>query len=356
MRIRPLSILLVLLAALLLVNGMILQAQTGLLDTNQTMILDAINEFRRPNGLQPLVANTDLNRIAEAFAADLKQRYDNAAEAVVDVYLTSDGKNIDQLLAETAYARYSDGYVVDFIPARLGRVDPSGVIAYLVEDSQKPQRTVFSRAMARDGRSFLPLGDPKYREVGIGVVDDPNSDRYYYMLLFAARPNVLPVVITDLYKVVEQVSSQNVYVRLHNENTHTNGDKINDVDVIGRVRAIHVSEVPGLQDCPTGINLPDGWESYRPYLPYTLSAGSGLKTVYVQFCDDAGRQALSSAQVTYSDPRTPAPDSNLATPLGLAQLTQTAAAQATQYAPLQPTIEAILTATANAPLPTPTAP
>ncbi|MCB9450404.1 MAG: CAP domain-containing protein [Anaerolineaceae bacterium] len=355
MRIRQLSMLGLLLAALLLVNGMTLQAQTGMLDTNQTMILDAINEFRRPNGLQPLVPNADLNRIAQEFAADLKQRYDNS-ETVVDVYINSDGQNIDQLLAQTAYAQYSDGYVVDFIPARLGRVGPDAVISYLIDDSQKPQRTVFSRAMARDKRSFLPLGDPKYREVGIGFVDDPDSDRYYYMLLFAARPNELPVVITDLKVVVEQVSSRNVYVRPHNENTHTNGDRIDNIDVIGRVQAIRVSETPGKETCPTGITLPAGWESYRPYLPYTLSDGSGLKTVYVQMCDAAGRTVVSSAQVTYTDPRTPAPDSNLATPLGLAQMTQTAAAQATLYAPLQPTIEAILTATASAPLPTPTAP
>lgn len=362
MRIRPQYLIFPLLLVLLLFSGAQLWAQSGALTPEETILLEAINAFRRTKNVVPVVPNAELNQIARAYAADLKARYDNASQAVVDIYLNSDGKNIDQLLGETAYERYSDGFVVDFIPARLGRVGPETVISYLIEDSRNPDsRTVFSRAMAQGRQNVLPLGDPKYREVGIGFVDDPDSDRYYYMLLFAARPGVLPVVITDrnaLDVIAERVSDRDVYIRPHNENTHITGDRVNGRDVIGRVQAIRISETESVQDCPLGITLDSGWQTYRVFLPYTLSEGSGLKTIYVQMCDSARRTLMVSAQVVFADPSTPSPEGNLATPLGLAQMTQTAAAGATLYAPLQPTVEAILTATANAPQPTgtPTAP
>lgn len=360
MRIRTLYILLLFLF-LLLFSGVLSQAQSGALTPDETSILEAINEFRRTKNYVLVVPNAELNQIAREFAADLKFRYDDSNQPVGDIYLNSAGENIDSLLAQTTYAPYGNDYVVDFIPARIGGIVPADLVSYLIEDSRKEQREVYSRAMARDSRvTALPLGSPIYREVGIGHVYNPDNNRHYYMLLFAARPGVLPVVITNrkaLNVIAEQVTDREVIIRPHNENTPNQG---NGWEVIGPVKLIHISEVPGEQACPDPdiIPYPPGWIDYDLALEYTLSEGSGLKTIYVQMCDSARRTLVVSAQVVYADPSTPSPEGNLATPLGLAQMTQTAAAGATLYAPLQPTVEAILTATANAPQPTgtPTAP
>ncbi|MBZ0276842.1 MAG: hypothetical protein K8I60_11895, partial [Anaerolineae bacterium] len=305
----------------------------------------------------PVVPNAALNQIARDFAADLQHRFDDLGQTVVDVYLTGSGLNMDQLLAQAGYESYSDGYVVDFIPIRIQGVNPPDIVNYLIQDSRNPeQRTVSSRMMAQGKQNFLPLGSPLYREAGIGYLFNPTSNRHYFVLIFAARPGVLPVVITQrtaLNVIAERVSERDVIIRPHNENTHTTGDRINDRDVIGRVQRIRISEQPEEQTCPAGLAAGDGWQNYRIALPYTLSAGDGLKTIYVQMCDSAGRTLTTATQVILGGSAV-TPSDDLSTPLVLAHMTQTAVAVSTQYAPLQPTVEAILTATASAPLPTPT--
>jgi hypothetical protein len=103
---------------------------------------------------------------------------------------------------------------------------------------------------------------------------------------------------------------------------------------------MYVSEMGGELDC----NNPDDpdWLHYEIEFPWMLSPGSGAKFISVQLCDDFGRSVVATTQVDFVDPST------LPDVVGAVRATQTAAAQATNFAPFLPTVEAALTTTAEA--------
>ena len=312
------------------------------LPPNESDILDQINNSRRLNGAVPLVANPILNEIARIYVDDLASRpVGNAG----DNYLLADGTNIDTLLERNGYRRYSSGYVVDLVPVIVVGVQPPELLSFILEDATSDSRQIFSRRMVLGQSSVLPLFLPLFREVGIAYTFNQTTNRNYYVIVTGAQPNVLPLVITTEAAQninAETVFTRNVFLRIHNENARSIGDRIGDEDIIGGVRDIHISESDDDLPCPSGVVDPD-WRPYRSLIEYDVSPGTGEKTIYVQMCDSRGVSLTMSTQVTYQDPD--APETAAPDVLRAAQATQTAAYQATQIAPYLPTVEAILSAT-----------
>jgi hypothetical protein len=300
-----------------------------------------------------------LNQIAETYVNDLAARPINS---LGEVFLTSNSANINDLLAQFGYTPYSNGYVVDFIPMVIRDFAPAQIIDTWISDFAKPEaeRSLLSRRMIREGERLLPFFSPLYREIGIAALFNESSGRYYYTIIFAAQPNVLPVVVTErttINQIAQAVFTRDVLLYIHDERVYRNGD----VEAIGAVRAMRISEEQGEQACPTNVassDLTGGWERYTNEVRWMLSDGAGVKTIYVQLCDNRGRSITMSTQVSYLDEAaagTVMPFNGTATPdvVGIANATQTAAASATSYAPYLATVEGILTATAAVSTPSP---
>ncbi len=345
---------LVVLTMLIIVG--ISQAQPDVeMNDDQIVILNAINRSRIRDNLVHLVPNPVLNQIAATYVNDLAARPINS---LGDVFLTSNSANLNDLLTQFGYTPYSNGYVADFIPIVIRDFAPSQIVDTWINDFSRPEaeRTLLSRRMIREGERLLPFFSPLYREIGIAALFNESSGRYYYVIIFGAQPNVLPVVVaerTAINQIAQAVFTQDVLLYIHDERIYRNGD----VEAIGAVRTMRIAEQPGEQTCPTNVaasDLTGGWERYTNEVRWMLSDGAGVKTIYVQMCDNRGRTITMSTRVNYLDETaagTVMPFNGTATPdvIGIANATQTAAASATSYAPYLATVESILTATAAAP-------
>jgi hypothetical protein len=282
-------------------------------------------------------------QVAQEYASDLQQRIPNFTG---DPFRNSREMDISTLLREIGYPSYSNGYKVDFVPIIVRNVSPTEIVDYWIADANG-ERQILSLRISQGGEQFLPIFSPAYREIGIGYQQDVDSGRYFYVFVFASQPQVLPIIVAarpNLYEISTTVSTPNIFVFIPNENVRPFGEG----DIIGAVRYMHISEVPEQLPCPTQAS--EDWDIYANENEFQLSDGYGLKTIYVQLCDNSNRTVLSSAQVYYVDPNIAVevtPGGSFPTPdvLRIANITQTAAAVATAYEPYRPTIEAILTAT-----------
>ncbi|MBZ0295120.1 MAG: hypothetical protein K8L99_21325 [Anaerolineae bacterium] len=319
------------------------------LSPDEMFILNQINRSRLRENLVHLVPNPILNQIADFYVSDLETRPING---LGDVFLTRDGQNFDTLLTEYGYQRYPEGYVVDFVPLIIRDFNPQQVIDYWYRNYN--QTDLRSRRMIREGETLLPVFSPLYREIGIAADFNQVTQRYYYVIVFAAQPNVLPVVVTQLpeiSEIVTQVETRDVILYVHDERINRFGSE----DIIGGVEYLRISNSEATLACNFDPQL--GWRSYENEIALTLPDEPGLQTIYVQMCDDQGRSIISSTQVIYDPGLTATPTVADAFPTpnveAIANATQTAAASATFYAPYQQTVEAILTATASVATPEP---
>jgi hypothetical protein len=217
---------------------------------------------------------------------------------------------------------------------------PSGIVDFWINDFRSAQPELQSRRQVRFGEPGLPFFSPLYREIGIAYAFNAAISRHFYVIVFAAEPNKLPVIVAEksnLGRIAQSVDEPDIVLYIHDErvNRFGTGDT-----VVGAIQRMYVSEMGGELDC----NNPDDpdWLPYEIEFPWTLSSGSGLKTIYVQLCDDFGRSVVSTTQVDYVE-TSAQPDL-----ISVVRATQTAAAQATTIAPYLPTIEFALTATAEA--------
>jgi hypothetical protein len=318
----------------LLVSVVSAQESFGL-NADEITILNRINNSRLRENLVHLMPSEALNRVADAWVEDLTAR---PIDALGDAYLTRSRQTIEDLLTREGFVSYPDGYSVDFIPIVVRDFGPTQIIDFWINDFRQANPQLRTRRNIRFNDPQLPIFSALYREIGIAWRFNETTQRHYYVIIFGAEPNVLPVVTTQrsaIEQIAETVAQREVVLYIHDERVNRFGLG----DIMGAVEKIRISEQPGQLDCddPT----PD-WQPYTNEVLWSLSPGAGLKTLYVQMCDNAGRTVLSSAQVTLTD-TSAAPDV-----MSVVRATQTAAAQATTYAPYLPTIEAILTATASA--------
>lgn len=310
------------------------------LTDDEIIILEAINQDRVVNGLVPFTFSAQLQEVANILLTDLAAR---TIGGLGDIYVTRDGQNIDSLLTAVGYEAYPEpfGYAADVLPIIIRDIEASTLFDYMLQDSVRQPRTIFSRNMVRGGVGILPVRDTRYREVGVAALHREDIGRYYYVIVTASRPEYLPIFVTDganLGSEARMVTSRDIRIYIPDERAIPRNA---DASVtFGRVQYVRISETDEALECPEAVS--DPWERYLNSLPYRLSAGAGTKTLYVQMCDGLGRSITMTAEVTYEDSTSAAP--NL---LPIVGATQTAAAAATQIAPYQPTIEAILTATAE---------
>jgi hypothetical protein len=326
--------LIVMMVVLLLIGTASAQEAFGL-TADEITILNRINNSRLRENLVHLMPSDALNRVANAWVEDLTAR---PIETLGDVYLTRSRQTIEDLLGREGFAAYPDGYTVDFIPIVVRDFGPSQIVDFWISDFRQPQPQLRTRRNIRFSDPQLPIFSALYREIGIAWRFSETTQRHYYVIIFGAEPNVLPVIAAQrsaIDQIAQTVAQREVVLYIHDERVNRFGLG----DIMGAVEEIRISEQRGELACddPT----PD-WQPYNNEVLWSLSPGAGLKTVYVQMCDSAGRSVLSSVQVTLTD-ASAAPDV-----MSVVRATQTAAAQATVYAPYQPTIQAILTATASA--------
>lgn len=360
MRLRLIWVVMVLL--LCLAAGV--QAQDSALagmSADEIAMLNDINRSRLRENLVHLSPNARLNELARFYIGDLTARPINA---LGEIFITRDGRNLDTLLAEVGYPAYPGGRVADFIPMIIRDFGPRDIIDYWFRNYIS--QDLRSRRMIRENEALLPVFSPLYREIGIAASFNQTTQRYYYVIIFAAQPNVLPVIITEptsLNVIARRADNRDVILYVHDERVVRFGGE----GFIGGIEWLRISTSNAVLPCSNDSQ--SGWRPYENEIPWQLADVPGPQTLYVQMCDGAGRTVMMSTQVFYrEDPTitpqpTDIPESGggidaLPTPdvLDIAQATQTAAASATFYAPYAATVEAILTATAEALTPTPAAP
>jgi len=305
------------------------------LPPDATTILKRINDSRLRENLVHLVPNEKLNQIARTWVNDLSAR---PIERLGDVYSTRDRENIEDLLADEGLQPYADNFIFDFIPIIVRDFSPDQIIDFWVSDFRQPEPQLRTFRNVRFNDPQLPIFSAIYREIGIAWKFNETTQRHYYTFVFAAEPNVLPVVAARrgaVSEIAQTFEQPEIVLYIHDERVNRFGQG----DTLGALEKIRISEQPGELDC--NADSPD-WQPYTNEVLWTLSPEPGTKTIYVQMCDSAGRSLASSTQVIYMD------GSSMPDIPGIARATQTAAAEATQIAPFLPTIESILTATAEA--------
>jgi hypothetical protein len=256
------------------------------------------------------------------------------------VFVLRSGQNMDDLLAARGYEAYVSGYVVDFLPIIVRDFGPANIIDFWTSDFRSDQPQLRTRRQLRFGEPGLPIFSPLYREIGIAYQFNAATQRHYYVIIFAAEPNDLPVVVTQrgaISQIAQTVADPAVILYIHDERVNRFGEG----DTMGAIERMRISEDAATLDC-ADVNHPE-WQPYEIEVLWQLSPGSGRKTLYIQMCDDRNRGLVSSTQVELID------SSDLPDIAGAVRATQTQAAEATAFAPYVPTVEAILTATAAAP-------
>lgn len=269
---------------------------------DKMLVWARLNDVRRANGLPPLARNTQLDQAAQRHSDDM------ADKGFVDE-TGSDGSSPRQRIEATGYARWPGVRIwAESIYAGQSTFDEA--LDFLLGDDGQ-RRTLLS---------------PRLREVGIGIARD--SLRTYWTLTFGAQPNLLPVFINDDAPVTNE---RQVAVLLTQEEAVPAGD----VNAIGRVLEIRISDRPDFAGAD--------WQPWERLIPFTLSGGSGTKTIYVEMRDGAGRTTIATDSIVY-DPN--ARDVVRPMPPGAIE------AAAANDPLAQPTPEPVITAEPIAPEPT----
>lgn len=311
-------------------------------------VLNNLNLIRGSQGYVLLPPNDALNKTAAVFVDDLVARSEQGMNAMGDTFLTEDDKNLEQILLENGYPAFSDGYTADLL-IMIGDFDPAQAMNYWLQNWRQ-NTSLQSRKMVRERVTTPPVFSYDYREVGISYHLDAANRRHFYVLVFGAQPGVLPAVVAERatkHIITESVTSNEVILYISNEYSHDEGDS----DFIGEAQVMRISEQPEDTACPTGND--SSWDPYRFAVIRSLE-GFGPKNFYVQLCDGSTPPRKLTVTVSFNYVAqivdTPAAPNGTPTPdvLGIANVTQTAAASATAYAPYLATVENILTATAAA--------
>lgn len=292
------------------------------------LALDALNRARAQNGLAPLAPNATLERAARKKADAM------AARGVVDP-LPADNAAAAAAQAEAGYPAWRSG-------ARV-----AGALVY-ASTSGFGGATAFFLDQDRARRVLL---DRLAREVGIAVAfsDGPGGRTAYWSVITGAQPNGLPIFLDDGAAVS---SDPLLAVRLTQEDAVPAGEGANTVGRIVDVRLSESADFAGAL-----------WQPWEPLIAYTLRGEAGVRTVYAQLRDGAGRVAVSAASIVY-DPRSrpsaqpvapgsevtrPAPATAVPQP-GLTPLAATSLASPTPPAPLVITLSpGSIVATPNLP-------
>lgn len=223
----------------------------------------ALNRARLNEGLSPLGLSTLLTQAAQRHADDIARRGAASHEG-------ADGSTYQQRIREAGYRAWNDGLLVNEVVwlGLGGSVDALN----------------WSRNRAEEWAIFT---DTRYREVGVGYAED-GQGVHYFVIVFGARPGVLPIFINDGAAVTD---SPVVAVRLTNEEAEPMGEGT----WIGRAIEVQLSHTPDFNGVP--------WQPWEPLLPWALAGMEpGEYAVYVQFRDGANRTAVAEATIRLVEP------------------------------------------------------
>lgn len=320
------------------------------LTDEQVVILNDLNVLRRAENRVPLVVSEQLDAVAERLLNDIVMR-DLLNRG--NTFELADGTTLEQMLIDAGYSSYNGLYEADVVSLILRDFTPPDAVNYwnqTYDEMAGLQTLQMQQGFLRD----LPIFFDRFREVGIAYRFNQENERHYYVVVFAARPDVFPISITDLDSNDLLPATTERQVLVHVPNYVINRDLTN-ATLQGDIELVRISEEAAPQACPANASTAPHWETYRKNYAYTLSDGFGPKVVYVQVCDAQGNSLVVTGEIFFGDTASLVGEDNTTAArldpviLNAVQATQTAAATATAYAEVLPTVEAILTATAAAP-------
>jgi hypothetical protein len=261
-----------LLSALALLSGSLIPGRLAAQQDPVTQMLASINGARIANGLPPLALNADLSAAAQRHSEDMASNDFVAHEG-------SNGLGTEDRIAAAGYPAYSTGIMA----------------AELLHSESEAELDWW---MDRPEQGELVLST-LYREIGIGMTRRPADGRTFWVVILGSRPNALPVFINY---GASQTDGREVTITLSNEGAMVGGD---GPEVMGLAQELRLSNLPSLEEAT--------WQIWVPQVEWTLTAGEGVKTVYLEFRDREGRRATSQARITLVE--SGASLSPLATPL-----------------------------------------
>jgi hypothetical protein len=110
----------------------------------------------------------------------------------------------------------------------------------------------------------------------------------YWALIFGAAPNVLPIFLNDGAGIT---SDPVLAVRLTQEEVVPDGEGATNV---GHVVDVKFSQSPQFEGAE--------WQAWAPLIAFSLEGAPGVRTVYAQLRDGAGRATVAAASIVF-DPR-----------------------------------------------------
>ena len=223
-----------------------------------------INRERVASGLPPYALNAQLTKAAQGQANDIAATGNYS-------HTGSDGSTVFDRVGRTAFGAYSWG-------RRLGENwawYANAATAMSAWMDSTPHRNNILHSL--------------YREIGVGIA--PSKGNTIFVVDFGVEPNVLPVFIDG---AAGETHTQAVTLTLTSEDVMPNGDGPN---TIGRPTQVQISNAADF----AGAH----WQIFAQQVPWTLTAGGGVKTVYVKYRDAAGRIATASDSIAYAVPTTP---------------------------------------------------
>jgi hypothetical protein len=222
--------------------------------------LAQINRARLTNGLAPLAYSPLLEKAAQRHSDDMARN-----SFISDA--GSDDSTAKDRMVNAGYTAWSNDRLIWGENLYADVSDFSAALSFILNDSSQ-------------SRILL---NPRYREIGIGV-GTAEGGKLYWTLLYGAQPNVLPAFINDGAAVTNNAT---VAVRLSQEDAVVNGES----NVIGRVIDVRLSSNANFAGAT--------WQPWQPLLEYKFDTRPGIKTVYAQYRDGAGRTASATASINY---------------------------------------------------------
>jgi uncharacterized protein YkwD len=229
--------------------------------------LEIINRARSQNGVGPLAPNAALERAAQKRADEM------AARGAIDSSRADD--------AEAIAAAAAAGY-----PAWRSGVRIAGELTYASKSGFAPAPAAF---LDQDRQRRI-LIERRFREIGIAsaVANGPGGPVTYWALMFGAAPNVLPIFLNDGAGIT---SDPVLAVRMTQEEVVPEGE---GATIVGHVVDVKFSQSPQFEGAE--------WQAWAPLIAFTLEGAPGVRTVYAQLRDGAGRATVAAASIVF-DPR-----------------------------------------------------
>ena len=234
-------------------------------------LLTLVNQARHDNALPPYALTQHLLGIAA------QRHADDLAANQASSHTGSDGTTPERRAADAGYQAWrtdaGEATVGELI--WVGPGTPADAMAFFMAEPVARERILSA----------------VYREIGTGIASDGQGFNYY-VLVFAARPNVLPIFINE---GAINTEIPDVVVWLTNEEARPGGQGSS----MGQAIEIRIGNDPNWDILP--------WQPWEALVFWSLPNTVGRHTVYVQYRDAANRTATSADSIWLGDDPPPTP-------------------------------------------------